>query len=106
METEKYFYTLDEVEDRLIGPKGSKARDEYETELQDSLVGWTIRKVREEQNLTQEQLGELMGVKRAQVSRIENGKNVSLNSIRKAFKALGIKSGYLDMGKLGKVALW
>lgn len=102
----KYFYTLEEVEDRIIGPKGSEARDKYEADMQDFLVGLTIRKVREEKNMTQEQLGVLMGVKRAQVSRIENGKSLSLDTIRRAFKALGVESGYLDMEKLGKVALW
>ena len=102
----KYFYTLDEVEDRLIGPKGSEARNKYEAEMQDFLVGLTIRKAREEKHMTQEQLGALMGVKRAQVSRIENGKGLSLDSIRRAFKALGVQTGYLDMDNFGKVALW
>ena len=43
----KYFYTLEEVEDRIIGPKGSEVRDKYEADMQDFLVGLTIRKVRE-----------------------------------------------------------
>ena len=56
--------------------------------------------------MTQEQLGALMGVKRAQVSRIENGKCLSLDSIRRAFKALGVEKAYLEMGNQGKLALW
>ncbi len=57
-------------------------------------------------NLTQEQLGELMGVKRAQISKIESGKSVTFSTIIRAFKAMGVNSANLDLGSLGKVALW
>lgn len=40
--------------------------------------------------MTQDQLAELMGVKKAQVSRIERGYNPTINTITRAFKALGI----------------
>ena len=56
--------------------------------------------------LTQEQLGELMGVKRAQISKIESGKSITYSTIVRAFKAMGVKTASLDMGAMGKVALW
>lgn len=56
--------------------------------------------------MTQEQLGELMGVKRAQISKIESGKSVTFSTIIRAFKAMGVNSANLDLGSLGKVALW
>ena len=40
--------------------------------------------------MTQQELGELMGVKKAQVSRIENGQTFNLSTVAKAFKALGL----------------
>ncbi|KAA3944217.1 helix-turn-helix transcriptional regulator, partial [Bacteroides ovatus] len=56
-------------------------------------------------NLTQEELGNLIGVQRAQISRIENGKNLTFSTIARVFKAMGI-SAKLEIGSMGKVALW
>ena len=55
--------------------------------------------------MTQEELGNLIGVQRAQISRIENGKNLTFSTISRVFKAMGI-SAKLEIGNLGKVALW
>ena len=99
-------YSEEEALDRVLGPVGSEARDQYEADMRDFLVGHAIREAREKRNMTQEQLGALMGVKRAHVSRIENGKCLSLDSIRRAFKALGVEKAYLEMGNQGKLALW
>jgi transcriptional regulator len=73
--------------------------------LQSFLIGEAIRKARQSKNLTQEELGNLIGVQRAQISRIENGKNLTLSTLSKVFKAMGI-SAKLEIGNLGKVALW
>ena len=98
-------YTFEESLNRALGKKGEPLRDEYENEMKSFLIGESIRKARQAKELTQEQLGELMGVKRAQVCRIEKGRNLSLNTIARAFKAMGINAT-LDMGKFGRVALW
>ena len=86
--------TFEELEDRHIGPIGSPARDAYEAEVREAIQNWhigeAIRKARKEQNLTQDQLAELMGVKKAQVSRIERGVNPTLSTIARAFRALGM----------------
>ena len=37
-------YTLDEVQDTLIGKKGTPERDSFEYELQMDLIGKAIRK--------------------------------------------------------------
>jgi hypothetical protein len=39
-------YSLDEAENLLIGQKGSKEREEYESELKLELIGDMIRTVR------------------------------------------------------------
>ena len=47
------------------------------------------KKLRKERNLTQEQLGELIGVKKAQISRLENNtKNVTVETIIRIFNAM------------------
>lgn len=98
-------YTFEESLNRALGQKGEPLRDEYENEMKSFLIGESIRKARQAKELTQEQLGELMGVKLAQVCRIEKGRNLSLTTIARAFKAMGINATF-DMGKFGKVALW
>jgi ribosome-binding protein aMBF1 (putative translation factor) len=65
-------YSLDEAENLLIGQKGSKEREEYESELKLELIGDMIRTVRKERKLTQEQLAEILGVKKHQISGLES----------------------------------
>ena len=65
-------HTLDQVTDELIGEVGTTQRDMFEYELQMDLVGKAIKQTRLERNLTQEELGKLIGVQKAQISRIEN----------------------------------
>jgi len=85
-------YTLDQAEDLLIGKKGSKERDEYEFELKLELIGDMIKAARKKRKLTQEQLGKLVGVKKAQISRFENSTgNVTFETVMRIFNALGAK---------------
>ena len=46
-----------------------------------------------------------MGVKRAQVSRIEKGHNLTFSTISRAFKAMGIGASF-EIAGFGKVDLW
>ena len=102
-------YTQAEIEDRYIGPIGTPERDKYEAQLAEELyayhVGEAIKQAREAQHLTQAQLGERMGVHRAQICRLESGKSISLVSMTRAFKALGVQVS-LDMKGIGSLALW
>ena len=101
-------HTLDEMTDKYIGPIGTPKRDEFEGRLADELhayhVGEAIKQAREAQSLTQAQLGERMGVHKAQVCRIESGKSITLASMMRAFRALGVQVA-LDMQGIGRVAL-
>lgn len=87
-------YTHDEMLDRVVGSKGTPRRDAMEAELQSYLIGEAIRQARKSKKLTQSQLGELMGVQRAQVSRIENGHNLTVGTIVRAFKAMGVSTSF------------
>lgn len=104
MET-KEFYTGEEIVDKYIGLKGTPKRDKLEADLQAFLVGDAVKRARESKHLTQEELGRLIGVRRTQISRIENGKDLTLSILIKVFKAMGIRAK-LEMGDWGKVSLW
>lgn len=85
-------YSLEELTDEYIGKKGSKEREQFEFELKLDIMGEMIKKARKEQHLTQEQLGELVGVQKAQISKIEtNAKDVRFSTILKVFNALKAK---------------
>jgi HTH-type transcriptional regulator / antitoxin HipB len=85
-------FTFDEIKNEFIGEIGSEKRTQYEQELQLELMGEMIRKVRLERNLTQEELGKLVGVQRAQISKLENNTtNVTMETILKVFGALKAK---------------
>ena len=85
-------YTLDEVQDKIIGKKGTPNREKFEYELQMDLIGKSIKESRQERKLTQEQLGELVGVQKAQISRLEsNASNVTMDTLMKVFTALKAK---------------
>ncbi len=87
-------YTHEEMLDRVVGIKGTARRDAMEAELQSYLIGEAIKQARKEKNLTQEQLGELMGVKRSQVSRIERGHNLTIGTIIRAYKAMDVPAAF------------
>ncbi|WP_298248350.1 helix-turn-helix transcriptional regulator [uncultured Christiangramia sp.] len=81
--------TLDQMKDKHIGEIGSEEREKYEFDLRLDVLGEMIKSVRKERHLTQEQLGELIGVQKSQISKLErNAKNVTIETILKVFKAL------------------
>ncbi|RNL51714.1 helix-turn-helix transcriptional regulator [Pedobacter jejuensis] len=87
--------SLDTMIDKHIGQPGTEKRDAFENELRIDLLGNAIKIARQEQNLTQQQLGELVGVQKAQISKIENSvKNARFETILKVFDALGAKVNF------------
>ncbi len=82
-------YTLENVQDEIIGKKGTRNRDIFELELQMDLIGSAIKLSRKERKMTQSELGNLIGVQKSQISRIENNpKNVTLETLVRVFTAL------------------
>lgn len=88
----------------MIGEKGTPRRDAFEARTEAFLAGEAIKAARQAKQLTQAELGERLGVKRAQVSRIENGYNLTLSTISRVFRALGV-SASLEVSGVGKVTL-
>jgi HTH-type transcriptional regulator / antitoxin HipB len=82
-------YSLAEMKDKYIGKVGTNDRDNYEYELRMDVLGQMIKTARQERKLTQEQLGELVGVQKAQISKLESSANsATIDTILKVFKAL------------------
>ena len=98
------FYTQDQMVDKHVGVKGTSAREEYDEQVELMLVGEAIRKARIAQSLSQEQLGEMVGVQKAQISRLENGKNLTISTISRLFRAMNQKVS-LEIPSIGRVAL-
>ncbi|MBO9584535.1 MAG: helix-turn-helix transcriptional regulator [Flavobacterium sp.] len=86
---EMKMYSLTEMKDEVIGKIGTPERDQYEYELNMELLGRMIKTARKERNLTQNQLGELIGVKKSQISKLESSANsATIDTVIKVFKAL------------------
>jgi HTH-type transcriptional regulator / antitoxin HipB len=88
-------YGLGEITDKYIGKRGSTKREVFENELRLDLLGEAIKKARKERNLTQEELGELVGVKKAQISKLEHSlTDARFETILKVFTALNAKISF------------
>lgn len=88
MKTNNY-KRFEELEDKYFGKIGTSERDEYEFDLKMELIGDKIKQLRLQNSLTQSQLGELIGVKRSQISKLENGNHsASVSTIVKVFHAM------------------
>ncbi len=88
-------YSFDEAKDKYLGEKGTEKREKYEYELRLELIAEAIKTSRKERNLTQEQLGELVGVQKAQISKLENNvTDARFETILKVFKALQVKVNF------------
>lgn len=88
-------FTLEYVQNELIGELGTIKRDKFEYELQMDLIGKVIKETRIERNLTQEELGKLIGVQKSQISKLEgNASNATLETLMRVFAALKAKAKF------------
>lgn len=88
-------YNLEEITDKHIGKRGTSKREAFENELRLDLLGEAIKQARKQRNLTQEELGRLVGVQKAQISKIENSlTDARFETIIKVFKALNAKINF------------
>ena len=71
-----------EIKDTVYGKKGTERRDGLVRDFESFIIGLLLRNAREEKNLTQGQLGELVNKKRTYISRVENnGSNLTLKTL-------------------------
>lgn len=87
--------SIDTMIDKHIGKKGTTRRDAFENELRLDLIGEAIKQARKDRNMTQEELGHLVGVQKAQISKLENSlTDARFETILKVFKALNAKINF------------
>ena len=88
-------YSLKEVTDQYIGNRGTPKRELFEQELRLELLGDVIKKARKAKHLTQEQLGELVGVQKSQIAKIENSTtDARFSTVLRVFEALKAKVNF------------
>lgn len=74
--------SLAEMKERYIGKEGTPERDAYEYELKMEVLGKMIKSARKERNLTQAQLGKLIGVQKSQISKLQgSGNSATIDTI-------------------------
>ena len=71
-----------EIKENVYGKKGTERRDELERDFEGFKIGVLLKKAREDKQMTQTQLGDLVDKKREYISRIENnGSNMTLKTL-------------------------
>jgi len=97
--------SVEELKEKHLGKIGTPKRDKYELELKIELLAEEIKALRISNNLTQDQLGELIGVQKAQISKLENGKsNITIGTLLKVMNALKAKVSF-NVEKIGEVQM-
>ena len=101
--------SFDDLQDKYIGKIGTPQRDALEKQVEEAVqsykLGEALKQARQMKQLTQAQLGEKVGVQKAQISRLENGKSITFSTLSRLLKALNIPAS-IEMSGVGKVALW
>ena len=68
--------SFDDFQDKYIGKIGTPQRDALEKQVEEAVqsykLGEALKQARQMKQLTQAQLGEKVGVQKAQISRLEN----------------------------------
>ena len=92
-ERENKLSTWKQIKDNVYGEVGTNRRDELERDFESFKIGLLLKKAREEKNLTQEQLAQIVEKKRTFISRLENdGSNMTLKTLfERVEKGLGGK---------------
>jgi DNA-binding XRE family transcriptional regulator len=85
----------EKTDKKKVSTVKEKKRVKYNYELRIDLLGEAIKKARKERKLTQKELGQLVGVKKAQISKLENSlTDARFETIIKVFKALNVKINF------------
>ncbi|MGX9244393.1 MULTISPECIES: helix-turn-helix domain-containing protein [Sphingobacterium] len=70
------------IKDDVYGKVGTQRRDELDRDFESFKIGLLLKKAREERNITQSELAELIDKKREYISKIENnGSNITLKTL-------------------------
>ena len=90
-------FTLEEIKDEFIGEENTPERIKYEQELKIDKISSFIKSVRKSKKLTQTELGDLVGMKKAQIAKIENGyNNLNVKTLLKVLRGLDVKLSFIQ----------
>jgi ribosome-binding protein aMBF1 (putative translation factor) len=92
------YHSLEEITNKYIGVKGSAERESFDADVEAALIGAAIKDARKAKNMTQKELGERVGVQTAQISKIESGRNLTISTIVKVLKGLGLTANFSITG--------
>jgi DNA-binding XRE family transcriptional regulator len=82
---------FNDLEDELFGALDTPERTDYEDRITLELLPKSIREYRLRHHLTQDELGQRLGVQKSQISKLErNPSNVTLATLRRVFEALNM----------------
>lgn len=81
----KKYYTLENLMQRI----DSKSRVQIEKRVQRTLRQMRLKDLREAKNMSQTALARKLKVKQPAISKIENGKNISLGKLQRYIRATG-----------------
>lgn len=91
---------VDDVWGKIGTPERDAMEDKLEEEVKSYYVGEAIKKARISQKLTQKQLGEKAGVNCSQVSMAERGMNITISTLSKLLRAMGMEA-HLNISNMG-----
>ena len=92
------FVSHNEHKDKVYGLKGTEVREQYEKDFKTELLGDFLKKLRKQENLTQEQLAEIMKIDKSYISKIENNlKETKFGTIRRYVEALKVNKMSLKL---------
>jgi HTH-type transcriptional regulator / antitoxin HipB len=84
MKKSKNLTSLDQFIDKEIGLKGTKKRDNFESEYESFKLGVIIQQARQKKGLTQEQVAELSGTNKSYISKLEKDlKDVRFSTLQR-----------------------
>jgi len=94
--------THEDLLNEFVGTKGSSEREVYDQEVKEQVdlynMGEAIKLARIKRGLSQEQLGEIIGVKRSRMCQIEKGIGLTLSTISRSLKALNVNTNIVMEG--------
>lgn len=82
--------SIDELIEKDLGLPGNPKRDKFDAQVQAAAIAFQLKELRLQKKLSQQQLADIAGIDKSQISKIEKGnRNLTIETIVRIVKALG-----------------